>query len=108
MLACVSTTHEIMGDLNLEFAAPQKAEELPLADLGSSLGSGCSGQLGKYTTDLVSPFVGGKMPGGFNLMLIKGYLGPWTSLLKRRVASRFDYGAAEAFGLRVFLQGSPA
>jgi fatty acid synthase subunit alpha len=67
--------NEILGDLNLEFtAAPEKGEELPLDELGSSLGSGYSGQLGKHTTGLISRLIGGKMPGGFNLTAIKGYL----------------------------------
>ncbi len=67
--------NEILGDLNLEFTtAPEKGEELPLDELGSSLGSGYSGQLGKHTTGLISRLIGGKMPGGFNLTAIKGYL----------------------------------
>src|ERR1700733_13244413 len=96
--------NEIFGDLNLEFtAAPEKGEELPLDKLGSSLGSGYSGQLGKHTTGLISRLVGGKMPGGFNLTSIKGYLNKTWGLGPLRsdgVTSWFDYGAAEAFGLR--------
>ncbi|KAI0649410.1 fatty acid synthase [Trametes meyenii] len=67
--------NEILGDLQLEFsAAPEKGEELPLEELGSSLGVGYSGSLGKYTSGLISRVVGSKMPGGFNLTAIKSYL----------------------------------
>jgi fatty acid synthase subunit alpha, fungi type len=67
--------NEILGDLQLEFAsAPEKGEELPLEELGSSLGSGFSGNLGKYSTGLISRMIGGKMPGGFNASTIKTHL----------------------------------
>ncbi|KZS94178.1 fatty acid synthase [Sistotremastrum niveocremeum HHB9708] len=67
--------NEILGDLQLEFAsAPEKGEELPLDELGAALGVGYPGTLGKYTSGLVSRLVGGKMPGGFNVSAIKGYL----------------------------------
>jgi fatty acid synthase subunit alpha, fungi type len=65
--------NEILGDLQQEFtSAPEK--ELPLEELGSALGSGFSGALGKYTTGLISRLIGGKMPGGFNSSAIKTYL----------------------------------
>ena len=67
--------NEILGDLQLEFtSAPEKGEELPLGELGSALGVGHPGTLGKYTSGLISRLVGGKMPGGFNVSAIKGYL----------------------------------
>ena len=67
--------NEILGDLQLEFSsAPEKGEELPLEELGSALGSGFSGNLGKYTSGLITRLVGGKMPGGFNMSAIKSYL----------------------------------
>ena len=67
--------NEILGDLQMEFsAAPEKGEELPLDELGASLGSGFSGSLGKYTTGLVSRLVGGKLPGGFNSSAVKSHL----------------------------------
>ena len=67
--------NEILGDLGQEFSsAPEKGEELSLEELGSALGIGFSGNLGKYTTGLVSRLIGGKMPGGFNLSSIKSYL----------------------------------
>jgi fatty acid synthase subunit alpha, fungi type len=67
--------NEILGDLQLEFSsAPEKGEELPLEELGTALGTGYSGQLGKYTTGLISRVVGSKMPGGFNMSAIKSHL----------------------------------
>ncbi|GBE85483.1 hypothetical protein SCP_0706700 [Sparassis crispa] len=67
--------NEILGDLQLEFtSAPEKGEELPLEELGSALGIGFSGSLGKYSSGLVSRVVGSKMPGGFNISAIKAYL----------------------------------
>ena len=73
--------NEILGDLQQEFAlAPKKGEELPLKELGSALGSGFNGSLGKYSTGLISCLVSGKMPGGFNASSIKGYLTKTWSL----------------------------
>jgi fatty acid synthase subunit beta len=67
--------NEILGDLQMEFtSAPEKGEELPLEELGSALGVGYSGAMGKYTSGLVSRMVGGKMPGGFNITSIKSHL----------------------------------
>ena len=67
--------NKILSDLQQEFAlALEKGEEHPLEELGSVLGSGFSGALGNYSTGLVSHFIGGKMPGGFNLSAIKSHL----------------------------------
>ncbi|KIY43927.1 fatty acid synthase [Fistulina hepatica ATCC 64428] len=67
--------NEILGDLQLEFSsAPEKGEELPLEELGSALGTGFGGNLGKHTTAMVSRLIGGKMPGGFNMSAAKSYL----------------------------------
>ena len=67
--------NQIMGDLQGEFSsAPDKVEELPLEELGAALGSGHSGNLGKYSTGLVSRAIGGKMPGGFNISSVKAHL----------------------------------
>ena len=67
--------NEILGDLQQEFSsAPEKGEELPLEELGATLGNGFSGALGKYSTGLISRLVGGKMPGGFNASTIKTHL----------------------------------
>ena len=67
--------NEILGDLQLEFAsAPEKGEELSLEELGSALSVGHPGALGKYTSGLISRLIGGKMPGGFNVSVIKTHL----------------------------------
>jgi fatty acid synthase subunit alpha, fungi type len=67
--------NEILGDLQLEFAsAPEKAEESPLEELGSALGVGFTGTLGKYSSSLISRMISGKMPGGFDSSSIKSYL----------------------------------
>ena len=43
--------NEIMGDVQGEFSsAPDKGELLPLEELGAAVGSGHSGNLGKYST----------------------------------------------------------
>ena len=67
--------NEILGDLQQEFiSAPEKGEELPLEELGSALGTGFSGALGKCSTGLIARLIGGKMPGGFNASSIRSYL----------------------------------
>ncbi|KAH0826715.1 hypothetical protein J3R83DRAFT_5114 [Lanmaoa asiatica] len=66
--------NKILGDLQLKFtSAPEKGEELPLEELGSALGVGHSGTLGKYTSGLITRLIGGKMPRGFNASAIRGY-----------------------------------
>ncbi|KAI5885432.1 uncharacterized protein SCHCODRAFT_01176814 [Schizophyllum commune H4-8] len=86
--------NEILGDLHLEFtSAPEKGEELPLEELGSSLQSG--GGLGKHTSGLVSRLIGGKMPGGFNASAIKSYLSKTWGLGPLRADARL---ASEAEG----------
>lgn len=77
--------NEIMGDLQGEFSsAPDKGEELPLEELGAALGSGHSGNLGKYSTGLVSRAIGGKMPGGFNISSAKAHLSKTWGLGSQR------------------------
>ena len=67
--------NKILGDLQQEFAlALEKGEEHPLEELGSALGSSFSGALGNYSTGLISHFIGGKIPGGFNSSAIKSHL----------------------------------
>jgi fatty acid synthase subunit alpha len=67
--------NEILGDLQQEFtSAPEKGEELPLEELGSALGPGFGGALGKYSNGLISRLIGGKMPGGFNASAMKSHL----------------------------------
>ncbi|KAK9464499.1 3-oxoacyl-reductase [Lipomyces arxii] len=68
--------NEILGDLGKEFgSAPEKAEEIPLEELGASIqSSGFNGQLGKHSASLVARLVASKMPGGFNLTSTRKYL----------------------------------
>ncbi|GAA5980800.1 hypothetical protein JCM11641_002656 [Rhodosporidiobolus odoratus] len=78
--------NEILGDLQGEFAsAPEKGEEMPLAELGAALQQGYSGKLGKYTTGLVSRMIGAKMPGGFGLSAVQGHLGKTYGLGAGRI-----------------------
>ncbi|KAL9936912.1 hypothetical protein V8E36_004147 [Tilletia maclaganii] len=67
--------NELIGDLQLEFGSlPERGEEMPLEELGSTLNNGYGGALGKHTTGLVSRVIGGKLPGGFNMSGLKAYL----------------------------------
>ena len=67
--------NEFMGDLQGEFSSvPDKGEDLPLEKLGVALRSGHSGNLGKYSTGLVSRAIGGKIPGSFNILSAKSHL----------------------------------
>ncbi|KAJ2358940.1 fatty acid synthase alpha subunit Lsd1 [Coemansia sp. RSA 2618] len=67
--------NEIVGDLQKEFdnKVPDKAEELPLQELATAIGS-TRGTLGKCTQSLVTRMVSGKMPGGFSLSQIRNTL----------------------------------
>ena len=86
--------NEILGDLQLEFAsAPEKGEELPLEELGSALGVGFTGNLGKYSSGLVSRVIGAKMPGGFNMSTIKSYLSKTWGLGPQRADGVLLLGA---------------
>ncbi|PWY99602.1 hypothetical protein BCV70DRAFT_109981 [Testicularia cyperi] len=68
-------SNELVSDLLAEFGnLPERGEELPLEELGSSLQAGYSGSLGKTTSGLVTRTVGGKLPGGFNLSSVKSHL----------------------------------
>ena len=67
--------NEIVSSLIEEFATvPERGEELPVEELGAALNVGYSGNLGKYTSGLVSRLVGSKLPGGFNLSSLKSHL----------------------------------
>ncbi|CAO3632523.1 unnamed protein product [Mucor hiemalis] len=68
--------NEILGDLQKEFnnAIPEKAEEIPLNELGVSLSSSFSGSLGKHSSSLIAKMIAAKMPGGFTLNSLKKHL----------------------------------
>ena len=80
--------NEIPGDLQLKFtSASEKGEELPLEELGSALDVGHAGNMGKYSTDLVSRLIGSKMLGGSNKSAIKAYLSKTWGLGPQRADS---------------------
>lgn len=59
----------------MQFAfALAKGEQLPLEELGSEVGVGHAGSLGKYTSGLVSRRLGGMMPGSYNSTSIDRHL----------------------------------
>ncbi|KAE8145031.1 hypothetical protein BDV25DRAFT_134146 [Aspergillus avenaceus] len=67
--------NEIIGILVSEFGKlPDGAEYMPLKDLGGALQGGFSGQPGKQMSALISKFINGKMPAGFNKSAIMEYL----------------------------------
>ncbi|KAI9505404.1 acyl transferase domain-containing protein [Coemansia spiralis] len=67
--------NEIVGDLHKEFSGktPNKAEELPLQELGTSIGA-FDGQLGKHTQAQIARLFSSKMPGGFSLSSVRSTL----------------------------------
>lgn len=55
-------------------SAPDKAEEMPMEELGSAFQSSYNGKLGKHTNGLISRLMGSKMPGGFGMSAVKNHL----------------------------------
>jgi hypothetical protein len=69
--------NEMIGDLQKEFGTesiPEKSEELPLKEVATYLSVGYSGDLGKFTSSLISKLISNKMPPGFSMKNIKSYL----------------------------------
>ncbi|QIW95703.1 hypothetical protein AMS68_001221 [Peltaster fructicola] len=67
--------NEILGDLGKEFGStPEKPEDTPLDELGSSMQATFNGQLGKQSTSLIARMVSSKMPGGFNITAVRKHL----------------------------------
>lgn len=67
--------NEILGDLGKEFGStPEKPEDTPLDELGASMQATFNGQLGKQSSSLVARLVSSKMPGGFNITVVRKYL----------------------------------
>ncbi|KAI8617820.1 hypothetical protein BC830DRAFT_1166674 [Chytriomyces sp. MP71] len=68
--------NEILGDLAAEFGnvLADKAEELPLNEVGSAIQNNFSGNLGKTSSGLVNKLVSSKMPAGFGMGAIKSHL----------------------------------
>lgn len=84
--------NEILGDLQIEFAsAPEKAEDLPLDELGASFGVGYSA-LGKHAMALTNRMIGSKMPGGFNISAARAHLNKQWGLGPLRTDSALFFG----------------
>ncbi|KAF1814693.1 fatty acid synthase alpha subunit [Eremomyces bilateralis CBS 781.70] len=67
--------NEILGDLGKEFGStPEKPEDTPLDELGSSMQATFNGQLGKQSSSLIARMVSAKMPGGFNITAVRKHL----------------------------------
>lgn len=84
--------NEILGDLQVEFAsAPEKAEDLPLDELGAALGVGYGG-LGKHAMALTNRMVASKFPGGFNITAARAHLNKQWGLGPLRTDSALFFG----------------
>lgn len=80
--------NELLGSAQAEFgSAPDKAEEMPLSELGAALQSGYTGTMGKHTSSLVSRLIGSKMPGGFGMSGVKAHLSKSWGLGPGRIDS---------------------
>ncbi|KAH8160651.1 hypothetical protein CIB48_g7596 [Xylaria polymorpha] len=67
--------NEILGDLGKEFGStPEKPEDTPLDELSGLMQATFNGQLGKHSQSLIARLVSSKMPGGFNITLVRKYL----------------------------------
>ncbi|KAI1435266.1 fatty acid synthase subunit alpha [Xylaria sp. CBS 124048] len=67
--------NEILGDLGKEFGStPEKPEDTPLDELAGLMQASFNGQLGKHSQSLIARLVSSKMPGGFNITLVRKYL----------------------------------
>ncbi|KAI0191600.1 fatty acid synthase subunit alpha [Astrocystis sublimbata] len=67
--------NEILGDLGKEFGStPEKPEDVPLDELSALMQATFNGQLGKHSQSLIARLVSSKMPGGFNITLVRKYL----------------------------------
>ncbi|WAR63063.1 hypothetical protein PtB15_18B145 [Puccinia triticina] len=69
-----SLQNELLGSAQAEFgSAPDKAEVMPLGELGAALQSSYGGTMGKHMSALVSRLIGSKMPGGFGMSGVKSH-----------------------------------
>lgn len=60
--------NEIIGDLHAEFGTlPDRAEDLPLGQIGPEVQSSHKGSLGKITTAMINSLFTTKMPGSFTV-----------------------------------------
>ena len=64
--------NEIIGDLDTEFGSlPESPEDIPLEDLCSAVQTTFNGQLGRRSRSLVDKMIASKMPGSFNLTIVR-------------------------------------
>jgi fatty acid synthase subunit alpha, fungi type len=86
--------NEILGDLANEFGnvLGDKAEDLTLGEVGSSIQSTYSGALGKTSLSLINKMVSSKMPAGFAMKAIKAYLSSTFGLGPKRSDSTLLHG----------------
>eukprot|EP01062_Namystynia_karyoxenos_P028436 TRINITY_DN21550_c0_g1_i1.p1 TRINITY_DN21550_c0_g1~~TRINITY_DN21550_c0_g1_i1.p1 ORF type:complete len:4167 (+),score=1617.38 TRINITY_DN21550_c0_g1_i1:129-12503(+) len=84
--------NEILGDLNTEFPGfgGDKVEDEPLTALAKQIKD--SPGLGKVTSAAVNKLVSSKMPGGFGMSQLKGYLGEAYGLGAGRTAGVLLHG----------------
>ncbi|KIW43558.1 holo-[acyl-carrier-protein] synthase [Exophiala oligosperma] len=67
--------NELIGDLAAEFGSlPDGSEDLSLEALGESLQASFAGKPGKQLSALISKFISGKMPAGFNQAAVQDHL----------------------------------
>jgi len=84
--------NEILGDLQVEFSsAPDKAEDLPLDELGAAMNVGYSA-LGKHAMALTNRMVASKFPGGFNITAARAHLNKQWGLGPMRSDSALFFG----------------
>ena len=81
--------NELIGELGNEFGPlPEFSEEKSLEELGAVLSSTFSGAIGKQTGTAISKLVSSKMPAGFNMAAMKGYM-----------KSKWGLGSGRQFGV---------
>jgi malonyl CoA-acyl carrier protein transacylase len=80
--------NEIIGDVQKEFEKePEGAAEMEVSTLASKLADGPDGKhkLGSFLNGQISKLISGKMPGGFPLSSLKGYLAGRYALGEGRI-----------------------
>ncbi|KAI9613677.1 hypothetical protein KEM48_003676 [Puccinia striiformis f. sp. tritici PST-130] len=101
--------NELLGSAQAEFGlAPDKAEEMPLGELGAALQSSYNGTIGKHMSGLVPRLVGSKMPGGFGMLGVKGHLSKSWGLGPGRTKGRNHLGLTLSQGRPVGAAGGSA
>ncbi|KAL1962944.1 hypothetical protein VTN77DRAFT_9040 [Rasamsonia byssochlamydoides] len=106
--------NEIIGDLDKEFGSlPDKAEDMPLKDLSSSVQASFGGKLGKKSLSLIDRMMASKMPGSFKIGAVRNYLkgkygfasGHQDGILVSAVAAQPDTGVKNDDEAKSFWDG---